>query len=78
MNEKSPLFSGLYHPFELLYFEGNHGPDGMVYQIFTDAAVEEVREACASVRTHPDQVGIHGIREVDDAFFNVRIVVDIQ
>ena len=37
-----------------LYFESNHRSNSMIYQILTDASVEEMRKTGSSVRTHSD------------------------
>lgn len=47
-----------------LNFERHHWSYRVIYQIFADAAVKEVRESSATVRAHANQISIYSIGKI--------------
>jgi len=60
-----------------LDLKSNHRSYRMIYEVFADASVEEVREAGSSVGAHTNQIGRYTIGEVEYAFLDVHIVVNV-
>jgi hypothetical protein len=60
-----------------LDLKSNHRSYRMIYEVFADASVEEMRESGSSVRTHSDQIGRNAIGKVEYAFLDVHIVVNV-
>src|SRR5690554_4727860 len=61
-----------------LNFKSNNGHIGVVHQILTDTAVEEMRNPFSSVRTHTYQLGIDMSRKVQDPLFHICVIIYIK